>query len=162
LYNDRYSVESKVKKAEVICNAVAAEILVPQFAFTREWSKAVRSDDTDVMITLETLARFFKCGITVVARKAYDNDLITFKQYQAVAQRAIQLFNEAKIRKKENKEGGGDYYRNAANRIDNRFFRKLVNSVYEGKTLYSDAFRLTNTNRTTFSKLAERTGGGAI
>ena len=33
-------------------------------------------------------------------------------------------------------------------------------SVEEGKTLYTDAFRLTNTNRSTFAKLAHSQMGG--
>ena len=61
---------------------------------------------------------------------------------------------------KERGESGGDYYRTAASRIDQRFFRLLISSVYEGKTLYSDAFRLTNTNRSTFTNLVESVGGG--
>ena len=38
--------------------------------------------------------------------------------------------------------------------------KMLVSSVSEGRTLYSDAFRLTNTNRSTFSNLVEKAGGG--
>lgn len=36
----------------------------------------------------------------------------------------------------------------------------LVGSVQEGKTLYTDAYRLTNTNRSTFANLAGSVGGG--
>ena len=67
---------------------------------------------------------------------------------------------EARRRLKERGESGGDYYRTVASRIDRRFFRLLVGSVHEGKTLYSDAFRLTNTNRSTFANLIESVGGG--
>jgi hypothetical protein len=31
----------------------------------------------------------------------------------------------------------------------------VIDSVAQGKTLYTEAFRLTDTNRTTFSKLVE-------
>ena len=37
LFNDRYSTSQKVDKTEVICNVVAAEILVPIDLFTKEW-----------------------------------------------------------------------------------------------------------------------------
>ena len=73
---------------------------------------------------------------------------------------AIKRFSDKRRRDKENGGGGGDYYRTAATRIDRRFFLMLNNSVEEGKTLYTDAFRLTNTNRSTFAKLAHSQMGG--
>lgn len=160
LFNDRYSTGKKVKKVEAVCNAVAAEILVPQAAFVRDWSAIVDPDNTDIETAIDRLASSFKCGITVIARKAYDNGYIDYRQYQAIAQLAVRLYIESRKRKKELGDSGGDYYKTAASRIDNRFFEKLVNSVNEGKTLYTDAFRLTNTNRSTFANLVETVGGG--
>lgn len=158
LFNDRYSTGSKVSKTETLCNAVAAEILVPHLIFVREWNNVVGSESTDVAI--DSLARFFKCGITVVARRAYDKGLIDYNHYQKIAKKAVQLYNDARKKKKENGDGGGNYYLTAASRIDNRFFNMLVSSVAEGKTLYSDAFRLTNTNRSTFFTLVDSIRGG--
>ncbi len=40
------------------------------------------------------------------------------------------------------------------NSMDRRFLQYLVNSVSEGKTLYTNAYRLTDTNRFTFATLA--------
>ena len=160
LYNDRYSTGVKVKKAETVCNAVAAEVLVPHNVFIRTWeAEAKTHENTD---TIAGLARFFKCGITVIARKAYDNGLIDYNLYREIAEKAVHLYEESRRRKKEQGESGGDYYRTAASRIDKRFFGMLLGSVREGKTLYTDAFRLTNTNRSTFGTLAENAGGGGI
>ncbi|MDE6568073.1 MAG: ImmA/IrrE family metallo-endopeptidase [Lachnospiraceae bacterium] len=159
LFNDRYSAGKKVKKVETICNAVAAEILVPQAFFVKGWNAVLKENDVEQ--TIEILAREFKCGITVIARKAFDNGFIDYQLYHVIAQRAVKLYNDSRKRKKEQGEGGGDFYRTAASRIDKRFFALLVNSVQEGKTLYSDAYRLTNTNRSTFTNLAGSVGGGA-
>lgn len=158
LFNDRYGTEGKVKKTETICNAVAAEILVPQAAFIKSWNLATEENDAEQVI--ETLARDFRCGITVIARKAYDCRFISYQLYQKIAQHAVQQYNDARKRKKEQGESGGDFYRTVASRIDRRFLTTLMGSVYEGKTLYSDAYRLTNTNRSTFAHLAENVGGG--
>ena len=87
-------------------------------------------------------------------------EFIDYNLYRETAEKAVRLFNEARKRKKENNEGGGNFYRTAASRIDRRFFGMLLSSVYEGKTLHSDAFRLTNTNRITFGTLVENVGGG--
>lgn len=158
LFNDRFSTAGKVSRTETLCNAVAAEILVPQQAFVTAWADAIIELDAEQAI--EELAHDFKCGITVIARRAYDNHFIEYELYQAIAQRAVQYYNDSRRRKKERGEQGGDFYRTAASRIDRRFFGMLVNSVQAGKTLYSDAFRLTNTNRTTFATLASSVGGG--
>lgn len=153
LFNDRFSGAKKISRTETLCNALAAEILVPKEVFLSEWN--ARSKKEDVVELIDDLAKCFKCGTTVVARRAYDQGYIDYATYMMIAKRAIQFFLEQKKRN----PGGGDYYRTAASRIDRRFFDLLLGSVHEGRTLYSDAFRLTNTNRSTFSALAERMGG---
>lgn len=157
LFNDRYSTGRKVKKAETVCNSVAAEILVPQVLFSKEWNSVINK--MDVKRAIDALSKNFKCGITVIARKALDNGFIDYSLYEKMAQLAVKLYND---RCKKQKEGddGGNFYRTLASRIDQRFFEMLLNSVAEGKTLYSDAFRLTNTNRTSFVALTENAGGG--
>ena len=155
LFNDRYTEGTAVKKAETICNAVAAEIIVPQDFFTTEWKHLWKDMSCDQVINV--MSRNFKCGITVIARKALDNGYIDFPTYKKYAQLAVKQYNDSR---KNNTSSGGNYYRTAASRIDQRFFGMLLDSVATGKTLYSDAFRMTNTNRTTFSILAEHVGGG--
>lgn len=157
LFNDRYSTGNQVKRNETICNAVAAEILVPQEVFIKKWNSAIKEDNAESAI--ENLARYFKSGITVIARKAYDNNFIDRNLYYKIAQRAVQMYKESRKKKKEQGETGGDFYRTAASRTDHRFFKMLLGSVREGTTLYSDAFRLTNTNRSTFANLADTVGG---
>lgn len=154
LYNIRYDVPRRVKKVETICNAVAGEILVPQSIFISKWSSVIEKLDQEDAI--RTLASYFRCGIVVVARRALDNGYIDINLYNSIARRAIKQYNDWK----KNGSSGGDYYRTASTRIDNRFFNMLLGSVVTGKTLYSDAFRLTNTNRSTFASLAEHMGGG--
>lgn len=158
LFNDRYNTGKQIKGNETICNAVAAEILVPQKLFIKEWSSAIKEETAESAI--ETLARRFKSGITVIARKAYDNNFIDRNLYYKIAQRAVQMYKESRKKKKEQRKTGGDFYRTAASRTDRRFFKMLLGSVQEGATLYSDAFRLTNTNRSTFANLADNIGGG--
>ena len=141
-----------------MCNAVAAEILVPQTMFLQQWNEYVNNNTERE--TIEILAKHFKCGITVIARKALDNGMIKSDLYHEMATLAIKRYVDKKRHDKENGVSGGDYYRTAATRIDKRFFQMLNNSVAEGKTQYTDAFRLTNTNRSSFAKLAESQIGG--
>ena len=153
LFNDRYGSIDKVSATEKICNALAAEILVPEHIFLEKWKKQIREKDEEA--TIRELAKYFKCGYTVLARRAYDQKFIDFQSYQNFAREAVQQYLE----KKQIGSGGGDYYSTATSRMDRRFFDLLLGSVSEGRTLYTDAFRLTNTNRTTFSNLAEKMRG---
>ena len=158
LYNDRYSSGTRVSKAESVSNAVAAEILVPQVMFEKKWKEIDKFDDP--IKTIDALTKYFSCGTTVIARKALDNGYIDYSVYRKLSQIAVNRYNEKRKKEKE-QGGGGDYYRTAASRIDTRFFKSLVSSVHEGKTLYTDAFRLTNTNRSTFENLVNKMGGGS-
>ena len=59
----------------------------------------------------------------------------------------------------EKRSGGGDYYKTAASRIDRNFLMCLSGSVIAGKTAYTDAFKMTNTNRKTYANLMDAIGG---
>jgi len=84
--------------------------------------------------------------------RVLDRGRINQTKYDQVVQEAIKDFNALKRQKKE----GGDFYRTKGSRIDRRFFSLVVDSVSKGKTLYTEAFRLTDTTRVTFFKLMDR------
>ncbi len=155
LFNDRFSTAGRVRKKETLCNAVAAEILVPQKSFSDKWKEHMHEDDEQI---IEELARYYKCGRTVIARKALDNNFIDYVIYNKTAKEAVEIYNERRQALKERGNSGGDFYNTLASRIDKRFLFTLANSVYTGKTMYSDAFRFTNTNRTTFTNLIKNVG----
>lgn len=145
LYNDRSSCNFDVKVTETICNKVAAEILVPQEKFIEQWN--LQKDDSDIEQIIDKLSKHFKCGKVVVARKALDNKFIPKKVYCDIAQTAVRNY------KKPKSSGAPSYYRTLNSRIDPNFLTHLIDNVEKGKTLYTEAFRLTNTNRETFNKL---------
>jgi Zn-dependent peptidase ImmA (M78 family) len=152
LFNDRYSTAHSVNNLETLCNAVAAEILVPASLFVRTWNtQSVRA--TSMGEVVGKVAHHFKCGRIIVARKALDTGRIRQSTYDEIVREAIKDFHEQKRAKKDNR---GNYYRTKASRIDKRFLTFVADSVSRGKTLYSEAFRLTDTNRHTFSELVER------
>ena len=147
LYNDRYSDSLKVNKEEVICNAIAAEILVPQDSFIKKWD-LISKKITDKEEIINILAGTFKCGATVIARKALDNKYIDYSVYSSIANKAVQTYKKSK-----RKSDGGNFYNTLSSRIDSHFINYLIGSVEQGDTLYSEAYRLTNTNRQTFKNL---------
>jgi Zn-dependent peptidase ImmA (M78 family) len=131
-----------INPLEVLCNAVTAEILLPESQFQREWGKT----KGDAAKRVEEIASHFRCGRMVVARRALDKKIISKDEYNA-------MLSEAKFNFGKKKGSGGDYYKTNAVRLDRRFLFALDASVREGRTLYTDAYRLTNTNRSTFDTL---------
>ena len=125
-YNDRYGNADGVPAIETLCNAVTAEVLIPNSLFLDEWRK---HSAQDTLSKLDALSITFKCGVLVVTRKALDNRLLGKKQYKSIVNDTITYFNNSR-----GKNSGGDYYATAATRFDNRFLVALDNSIREGKT----------------------------
>lgn len=154
-YNDRYGISQINSNEERFCNAVAAEILVPDSVFSDEWSK--QSGDTERIIN--ELGKKFICSRFVLLRKALDTEKISKGEYGKL----INLFKKQFIKNQEQKQrktSGGDFYRTLATKWDRRFIKALYSSAQIGKTPYRDVYRLTNTNGKTFHMLVEK--GGSI
>ncbi len=152
LYNDRQGRISGVSDIEVICNAVAGELIVPKNVFLNKWDMY----DMDIFEKITELAKYFRCGETVIARKAIDCKKIEQDIYNQVAKTAIENYKQMK----ENKHtDGGNYYNAMSSRLDGCLIRALCESINMGRTTYTEAYRLTNTSRKTFSEVAQRLGG---
>lgn len=158
LFNDYVYTTNAIQPIEILCNAVAAEILVPQQSFMSTWNELI--NDTEPIDIIWQLANKFRCGTIVIARKAYDNRLIDLSVYQQVHRDAIEAYNKYKKKRKENP--GGDFYKTIGSRIDRRFLEMVVGSVRTGNTQYTEAFRLTNTSRATFDTLVNNVLGGIV
>ncbi len=152
LYNDRRYSGEGVKAIEVICNAVAGELIVPKAHFIENWMK---NTNDDAYQKIKELAKYFHCSESVLARRALDNGKISKTIYNQVVSDAI----EAYIQSKQEKGSGGDYYRVARSKLDGVFVRALCESVSSGRTSYTEAYRLTNTTSKTFSEVASGLGG---
>lgn len=154
LFNDRRNRVDGVSSIEVMCNAVAGELIVPKSMFLDKWDASYI--DMDVYATITELSKYFRCGEIVIARKAMDCKKIKQDVYNQVVQNAIDNYNQAKESKKN---PGGDYYNTMGSRLDGSLIRALCESINMGRTSYTEAYRLTNTSRKTFSDVAQRLGG---
>ena len=154
LFNDRQEQITDVSKIENVCNAVAGELLVPEKIFLKKWNEDMCNMDVFQKIT--ELAKYFRCGEMVIARKAIDCNKIGQDIYNQVAQTAIKNYKQMKENKQAN---GGNYYNTMSSRLDGCFIRALCESINIGRTTYTEAYRLTNTNRKTFSTIAQSLGG---
>lgn len=152
LFNEGHITNSSISRLETLCNAITGEFLVPGNFFLDYWKKYLKIDQEK---RITSLARDFRCSVAVVARKALSFKLISDNAYNDIVKKAVEKFNNLQ----NEKTSGGDFYANQLTRYDHRFLSAIANDVAEGKTLYSDAFRLTNTNRCTFTKLIEKLEG---
>lgn len=153
LYNLRYQTDGNIRSIEVICNSIAGEILVPNQIFLDRWTEMIKISSIEDSIS--GLANIFHCSEIVIARKALDNKIIHQQTYNQISQKAEDDYNKAK----SSRQQGGDYYRNMSSRLDGCFVRALCESINMGRTSYTEAYRLTNTNRKTFSNVAQSLGG---
>lgn len=154
-YNDSISNGDTDNANEIICNAVAAEILVPNDTFLTKWNGINGSS----IEKIEALSKVFRCSQYVIARRALDNKKITPKAYAEIIVALTDQFRKWKEQQDANKNPGGDFYRTLGSKLDHRFVYALASSAREGRTQYTEVYRLTNTNRKTFGKLLADIGG---
>ena len=149
LFNDNYF-DSSVSKTEQICNAVAAEILVPIDHFKNEWNN-LNSDSID---KISELADVFHCSKLVIARRALDLKFISKEIYNDVLSEVQEEFRLSKSQKKAT-SSGGNFYNTLQTYWDKNFILALDGSTKSGKTSYLEAYRLTGLKGNTFHRLVE-------
>jgi Zn-dependent peptidase ImmA (M78 family) len=115
------------KRIEIICNRLAARLLVPEDAFDRAFSGRPATETT-----AEELAALFKVSREFIFRKFLDRDLITMHNYTAAAARWA-------TQKKD--RTGGDHYN--------------TKIAYLGKEYINLAFRRYYQNRIDETQLAD-------
>lgn len=118
---------------EVLCNATAAEVLVPAEDFMRAWND---NDSLGDLARIETLRRIFKVSSLVIARRALDRGLIVRSVYSAV-------YDAAK--KNGGDSSGGDFYRTLGARNGKRFADTVASLAQAGELSLRQAGRLLNT-----------------
>ncbi len=133
---------------ERLCNAAAAEFLVPATDLHLKWDKTQ---------DLKELASHFGVSQVVIGRRllALDiwnrGDFTEFYREQAARWRDI--------RRKQREQDGGNFYAGKALKVNRRFLDHVQRAVAAGQLSHGQAYRLTGTNRKTFAELMERNAG---
>ena len=125
---------------EILCDKVAAELLVPQVLFEKKWleNKEIRH-----------LSRFFKVSPIVIARRALDLSKITKQDFFSFYANYMAEFKG----KKDQQSGGGDFYATSKKRLSVTFLSHVDNALKENKLLHRDAYKLTRLKGDTFQNL---------
>jgi len=130
------------------CNQVAAELLVPLSALEAEYEPK-----PDLRAELDRLARRFKVSTLVILRRIHDAGGLTWKELWEEYEREL-----ARLRSIQ-RGSGGNFYLTQAARVSKRFARALVVSTWEGRSSFTEAFRLLGIKRMeTFRGMGESLG----
>lgn len=113
------------------CNEVAGEFLVPMESFRLEFNRRASLDDE-----LKRLAHRYKVSTLVILRRVWDARHISWEDYQAAFVRQMATVSTS------GGSGGGDFNNTQPVRTSKRFARAIIASTLEGRTPYTEAFRL--------------------
>lgn len=134
-------------RVERWCNEAAAELLVPLELFQNEYDR-----NADVRKEMNRLARRFKVSTLVILRRMRDaglNDARFREVYDDEVERLRALPAGS----------GGNFYLTLGARASKRFARALVVSTLEGRSSFTEAFRLLGFKRmATFDELGRNLG----
>nr|AUN36131.1 DNA-binding protein [uncultured bacterium] len=140
------TLQSPALQVELLCNAVAAEALVPKVEFESAWN-ARRTGYEQI----DRLARHFLVGALVIIRRARELNKITpntfFEFWDEATQRIEAYVMAQAAEKQKEKETAkdkqrGDFYTTLEARNSPTFVTALLNDVKQGGTLLNDAARL--------------------
>ena len=132
------------------CNRVAAELLVPLAVVRAEYQPGNPLGEE-----VNRLARRFKVSTLVVLRRIHDAGGLTQDQLW-------RAYGEELERLRALPTGsGGDFYLTLGARASKRFARALVVSTLEGRSSFTEAFRLLGFKKmATFRELGHSLGAG--
>ncbi|MBW8016023.1 MAG: ImmA/IrrE family metallo-endopeptidase [Planctomycetes bacterium] len=86
-------------RIEIFCNAVSAEVLVPQKCFSQRWRRVIM--DKTVEEGIDSSARHFNVSREVIARRLLTWGKITNRKYRDLAQMFVEEWHANKILEKE-------------------------------------------------------------
>lgn len=132
------------------CNQVAAELLVPMDEFESTFDRA-----GDLRSQLRPLAERFRVSTQVILGRIREMGALSWDQFMT----ELRIERERVVAIVTERAGGGNYYTTKPVQVGKRFARELIASTLEGRTTYTEAFRLLGVKKTsTFEGLGQQLG----
>ncbi len=138
--------ESSAHRSETVCNAVAAEFLVPEQEFRHHWQ-----DLPEWTENLPTLEAHFHVSTWTLARRAMTLGLITGEQYRQYVARQRALWE----RRSSNGKRGPDYHRTRNAQLSKPFSRAVLSQAFNGHLALREAGELLGINPAKLRRFAE-------
>lgn len=130
------------------CNQVAAEQLVPLDVLRAEYDRRA-----ELRTETDRLARRFKVSTLVILRRIHDADGLTRAELREAYEAELDRLRTMP------KGSGGDFYLTLGARASKRFARAVVVSTLEGRSSFTEAFRLLGFKKmATFNELGRSLG----
>lgn len=139
---DMYRLLPSDDPIEQFCNSVAAEFLVPKNIFLKQWKKTKN---------FNILRRYFNVSSLVLARRAFDLELISSTKYFEFYEGVLKNWQN----KKDEPGGGGHYFYTARRRIGPQFARYVDSAVKNNNILYRDAYSLVGLKGGSYNRLTK-------
>lgn len=146
------AIEGVRNKTEAFCNKVAAEILVPQQKFMRDWQSGYSNAEN-----LKRIMRFYKVSNMVALRRAFDLKKIPREYFFKSVKD-----DYAKFRKRKEKEdtsessGGPELFILFPARNSPKFTDSVFIALGGGKVAYTEAAQMLGLTVPTLEKFAKR------
>lgn len=138
-------------RIESWCNRVAAELLVPFECVSEEFNA-----EADLDSEMQRLARRFKVSTLVILRRIHDVGGIDSDEFHATYRDELERLKSLLEAKRDE---GGSFYNTQTARVGRRFTRAVASSVWEGRSSFTEAFRLLGVRKMeTFRELSNRVG----
>jgi Zn-dependent peptidase ImmA (M78 family) len=138
--------ESYAHCSETLCNAVAAEFLVPEQEFRRLWQ-----DLPEWTENLPTLEAHFHVSTWTLARRAMTLGFITGEQYRQYVARQRALWE----RRSSNGKRGPDYHRTRNAQLSKPFSRAALSQAFNGQLALREAGDLLGINPAKLRRFAD-------
>lgn len=138
-------------RIECLCNAVAAETLVPEDHFLELWNDNEKWENT-----IDRLSQKFKVSSVVIARRAVTLNKLDWESFNIYYQEEQSRWKQEQSRRKRETNSGGDYYRSVPIRNGRRFTNAVLNSAMSGQLLLRDAGFLLHMTPKTMQELYYR------
>ncbi|MFI2791399.1 ImmA/IrrE family metallo-endopeptidase, partial [Kitasatospora sp. NPDC018614] len=149
--SDAAMADSTDNAAELWCNRVAAEVLVPLTTIRDEYI------GEPTVAELERLARRYRVSTLVILKRLYDTQFLTWDDYQSRYDTELQRVIAAM--RSRGSESGGNFYNTHPLRLSRQFARAVITDTLEGGTPYRDAYQLLGTKKhQTFENLVAEIG----
>lgn len=121
--------------AEMWCNRVAAEVLVPKVELLADYGGEPKTSE------LDRLAKRYRASTLAVLKQIADSGLISWDAYLRRYEEELERVM-ARLAERRGDSSGGNYYNTHPRRISRQFAKAVLTDTFEGRTSYTDAYRL--------------------
>jgi len=145
---DSLTLGGQVNDVERWCDAVAAELLVPMADFRNQFDRRQTP-----MAQLQALVRRYKVSTLVILRRILDLGAISQDDFWKLFRQELERLKDYAS------SSGGNFYLTQPVRVSKRFAQAIIASTWEGRSSFTEAFRLLGVKKmSTFKQLSENFG----